>query len=128
MIAYPDDEGSNTHKDGADEMTSEALSNLLDRQLQQTTDDAALDDLSLNFEGIKQGDLLRLFGRSNNGKPKVPPKEPPEMPPETPPEIPPDTTPELPPETAPEVPPDTTPEVPPETPPEMPPQQLPEAS
>lgn len=103
-------------------MTSKTFSNLLDRQLQQTTDDAALNDLPLNFEGIKQGGLLRLLGRSNNGKPKVPPKEPPEMPPETPPEMPPDTTPELPPETAPEMPPETAPEVPPETPPEMPPQ------
>ena len=103
-------------------MTSETFSNLLDRQLQRTTGAAALNDLSLNFEGIKQCSPLRLFGRSDNGKPKVPPNEPREVPPETPPEMPPETVPEMPPEVTPEIAPETPPEMPPETPPEMPPQ------
>lgn len=103
-------------------MTSETLSNLLGRQFQHTTDDAVLNDLSLNFKGIKQGSPLRLFGRSGNGKPKVPPKEPREVPPETPPEMPPETAPEVPPEVTPEIAPEIAPEMPTETPPEIPPQ------
>lgn len=103
-------------------MTSETLSNLLDHQLHHTTDDAAFSDLSLNFVGNKQGSPMRLFGRSDNGKPKVPPKEPREVPPETPPEMPPETAPEVPPEVTPEISPEIAPEVPPETPTEIPPQ------
>lgn len=122
MIVYPDDQGSWAHKEGADEMTSETLSNLLDHQLQQTADAAAFHDLSLNFDGTRQGSPMRLGGRSDNGKPKVPPKEPREVPPETPPEMPPETVPEVSPEVTPEMPPEITPELPPETPTEIPPQ------
>lgn len=103
-------------------MTSETLSDLLGRQFQQTTDDAVLNELSLNFEGIKHDSSLRSFSRSDNGKPKVLPETPPEVPPETPPEMPPETAPEMPPEVTPELPPEIAPEMPPETPQEMPPQ------